>query len=146
MRISTKCSVAVHCLLFLHEYGEKQKVTSGLLALSTGCNPVVIRSVMSALKKAGIIRVTAGSGGASLLLPPGEITLYRIYVAVDEGGLQNLIGIHTMPSPLCPIGRNIRKVLEEPYEVIQADLQKSLESVTLADFVAEYRKTEGVDL
>lgn len=143
MRISAKCSIAVHCLLFLHEYGEQQKVTSGLLALSTGCNPVVIRGVMSALKKAGIIRVTAGSGGAALLLPPEEITLYRVYMAVEEGGLQNLIGVHPMPSALCPIGRNIRRVLEEPYEAIQTDMQKSLESVTLTDFIAEYRKTEG---
>ena len=45
MRINTKCSVAVHCLLFLHEYGETQRVTSGILALSTGCNPVVIRMI-----------------------------------------------------------------------------------------------------
>ena len=142
MRISTKCSVAVHCLLFLHEYGEKQKVTSGLLALSAGCNPVVIRGVMSALKKAGIIRVAAGSGGASLLLPPGEITLYRIYMAVEEGGLQNLIGIHSMPSPLCPIGRNIRAVLQKPYETVQADMRASLQAVTLADFINEFHQIE----
>lgn len=143
MRISTRCSVAVHCLLFLHEYGEKQKVTSGLLALSTGCNPVVIRSVMSALKKAGIIRITAGSGGAALLLPPEEITLYHVYAALEEDDLENLIGIHPIPSALCPVGRNIRTVLQGPYEKIQADMRKSLHSVTLADFIAEYRKIES---
>lgn len=140
MRISAKCSVAVHCLLFLHEYGEKQKVTSGLLALSTGCNPVVIRGIMSALKKAGIIRVTAGSGGAALLLPPEEITLYRVITALEEDGLRNLMGIHPTPSALCPIGRNIRAVLKRPYEEIQTDMRESLQSVTLADFIAEYRK------
>lgn len=143
MRISTRCSVAVHCLLFLHEYGEKQKVTSGLLALSTGCNPVVIRGVMSALKKAGIIRITAGSGGAALLLPPEEITLYHVYAALEEDDLGNLIGTHPMPSPLCPVGRNIHTVLQGPYEKIQADMRKSLHSVTLADFIAEYRKIES---
>lgn len=143
MRISTRCSVAVHCLLFLHEYGEKQKVTSGLLALSTGCNPVVIRGVMSALKKAGIIRITAGSGGAALLLPPEEITLYHVYAALEKDDLGNLIGIHPMPSVLCPVGRNIRTVLQGPYEKIQEDMRKSLQSVTLADFIAEYRKIES---
>ena len=60
MRINTKCSVAVHCLLFLHEYSETQRVTSGILALSTGCNPVVIRNLISALKKAGIVEVAGG--------------------------------------------------------------------------------------
>lgn len=142
MRVSAKCSIAVHCLLFLHEYGEKQKVTSRLLALSTGCNPVVIRGIMSALKKAGLIRPAAGGGGAALLLPPGEITLYRIYMAVEEDGLRNLMGIHPMPSALCPIGRSIRAVLEKPYEVVRADMRKSLQSVTLADFIAEYRGME----
>lgn len=142
MRVSAKCSIAVHCLLFLHEYGEKQKVTSRLLALSTGCNPVVIRGIMSALKKAGIIRPAAGGGGAALLLPPGEITLYRIYMAVEEDGLRNLMGIHPMPSALCPIGQSIRAVLEKPYEAVRADMRKSLQSVTLADFIAEYRGME----
>lgn len=139
MRVSTKCSIAVHCLLFLHEYGEKQKVTGALLALSTGCNPVVIRSIMSALKKAGIIRSTAGSGGAALVLPPEEITLYRVYTAVEDDGLRNLMGIHPAPSVLCPIGRNIRGVLKKPYETIRADMERSLQSVTLADFIEEYR-------
>ncbi len=141
VRISAKCSIAVHCLLFLHEYGGTQKITSGLLALSTGCNPVMIRSIMSAMKKAGIIQVTAGRGGAVLVLPPEEITLYRVYTAVEGDGLRDLIGVHSMPSALCPIGRNIRAVLQKPYAAVQEDMRKSLQSVTLADFIAEYRKT-----
>ena len=51
MHISNKCSIAVHCLVFLSEYGEREKVTSELLSCSTGCNPVIIRNILSALKK-----------------------------------------------------------------------------------------------
>ncbi len=142
MRISTKCSIAIHCLLFLHEYGEKKKVTSSLLALSAGCNPVVIRNIMSALKKAEIICIAAGTGGPSLLLPPDEITLYQVYTAVENDGLRNLIGIHPMPSALCPIGRNIRTVLQKPYETVQADMRASLQAVTLADFINEFHQIE----
>lgn len=142
MRIGTKCSAAVHCLLFLHEYGETQKVTSAMLALSTGCNPVVIRNLMSALKKAGIIEATVGKGGARLCQPPEEITLYRIYEAVDPGCLNDLVGIHPLPSALCPIGRNIRAVLNVPYGKLQANVKNSLESYTLADIVAEYRRIQ----
>ena len=36
MHISNKCSIAVHCLVFLSEYGEREKVTSELLSCSTG--------------------------------------------------------------------------------------------------------------
>lgn len=142
MRLGTKCSAAVHCLLFLHEYGETQKVTSAMLALSTGCNPVVIRSLMSALKKAGIVDAAVGKGGARLCLPPEEITLYRIYEAVNPGCLVDLVGIHPLPSTLCPIGRNIHAVLEVPYGKLQADVKKSLEAYTLADIVSEYRQIQ----
>lgn len=142
MRINTKCSIAVHCLLFLYEYGETQKVTSGMLALSTGCNPVVIRNLMSALKKAGIVEVKAGKGGATLRQPPEEITLYRVCEAVDPGCLEDLMGIHPLPSMLCPIGRNIRAVLAVPYGKLQADVKKSLESCTLADIVLAYQKMQ----
>ena len=57
MHISNKCSIAVHCLIFIFEYGTEKKVTSELLSLSTGCNPVTIRNILSALKKDGIIRL-----------------------------------------------------------------------------------------
>lgn len=51
MHISTKCSVAIHCLIFIYEYGENKKVTSDILSLSTGSNPVTIRNILSSLKK-----------------------------------------------------------------------------------------------
>ena len=67
MHISNKCSIAVHCLVFLSEYGEREKVTSELLSCSTGCNPVTIRNILSALKKDEIITVKPGTGGAALI-------------------------------------------------------------------------------
>lgn len=79
MHISTKCSIAIHCLIFINEYGETQKVTSNLLSLSTGSNPVTIRNIISSLKKEGILSVKFGTGGATLNCPLEDITLYRIY-------------------------------------------------------------------
>lgn len=140
MRISTKCSIAVHCLLFLYEYGEKQKVTSGLLALSTGCNPVVIRNIMSRLKKAGMVDLTPGQGGTHLCCPIQEITLYRICMAVEPGFLDDLIGLHPLPSPLCPVGQNIHTVLDASYRKIQEDMQISLQSITLANIAEDYHR------
>ena len=63
MHISNKCSIAVHCLIFLSEYGEGEKVTSELLSCSTGCNPVTIRNILSALKKDEIIIVNVSGRG-----------------------------------------------------------------------------------
>ena len=129
MHISTKCSVAVHCLIFVFEYGETQKVTSDLLSLSTGINPVTIRKIISSLKKDGIIYVKFGTGGATLNCPPNEITLYRICKAIEPDFASKLIGLHPLPSPLCPIGKNIHNVLSCSYQKVRNDLCESLKNI-----------------
>ena len=141
MHISTKCSVAIHCLVFICEYGEDKKVTSELLSLSTGTNSVTIRNILSSLKKNGIISVKFGTGGATLSYPPDEITLYRIYKAVEPDFISKLIGIHSMPSPLCPVGKNIHTVLENSCNKVQNDLCRSLQSITLEDIITDYKNT-----
>ena len=140
MHISVKCSVAIHCLIFIYEYGEKQKVTSDLLSLSTGSNPVTIRNIISALKKDGILSVKFGTGGAVLACPLEEITIYRICKAIEPNFISKLFGIHSLPSPLCPIGKNIHNVLDCSYQKIGNDLCGSLESITLKDIISDYRK------
>lgn len=140
MHISSKCSVAIHCLIFIHEYGESKRVTSKLLALSTGCNPVTIRNIVSALRKEGILSVKFGTGGATLNCTLKEINLYRIYMAVEPDALDKLIGIHVMPSPICPVGKNIHAVLETPYEKIRNDLKDSLQSVTMEEIIEGYHQ------
>lgn len=138
MHISTKCSVAIHCLVFIHEYGEKTKVTSELLSRSTGVNAVTIRNLLSALKKDGILSIRSGTGGATLLCPPGEITLYRICKAIEPDFLSKLIGVHPQPSSLCPVGRNIHHVLECSYQKVRNDLCSSLKRITLEDLLTDY--------
>lgn len=140
MHISNKCSIAIHCLIFIHEYEHETKVTSELLSLSTGCNPVTIRNLLSALKKDGVLTVKPGTGGAALAVPPEEITLYRICNAVDPGAIDKMVGIHAAPSPFCPVGRNIRAVLDDTYETLWADMVASMKSVTLDQILADYHE------
>lgn len=138
MHISTKCSVAIHCLIFIFEYGDTQKVTSDLLSLSTGINPATIRKIISSLKKDGIISVKFGTGGTTLNCPPNEITLYRICKAIEPDFASKLIGLHPLPSPLCPIGKNIHDVLDCSYQKISNDLCESLKSITLKNIISDY--------
>lgn len=140
MQISMKCSVAVHCLIFIHEAQGKVKVTSNLLAQSTGCNPVVIRNIFRALKKAGILTVARGAGGAELARSPADITLYQIYQALEPQGLSPLIGIHPCEGRNCPVARNIRQVLQGPYRQIEDAVRQSMERVTLASLLETYHQ------
>lgn len=138
MQISMKCSIAVHCLIFIHEAKGIAKVTSNLLSESTGCNPVVIRNILSALKKAGLITVARGTGGAELCVAPSQITLYQIYTALEPDGITSLIGIHPCEGRSCPVAQNIRKVLQKPYHKIEDAIKEAMESVTLQSMIDEY--------
>ena len=138
MHISAKCSIAVHCLIFINEYGEENKVTSELLSLSTGCNPVTIRNIISAMKKDGIIDVKFGTGGAKLAVPMQNISLYRICAAVDPKAIDKMISVHSSPSPFCPVGRNIGAVLERTYDTLKDDLVSSMKSITMEKIVKDY--------
>ena len=142
MHISTKCSVAIHCLIFIFEYGDTQKVTSDLLSLSTGINPVTIRKIISSLKKDGILSVKFGTGGTTLNCLPNEITLYRICKAIEPDFASKLIGLHPMPSPLCPIGKNIHNVLNCSYRKISNDLCENLKNITLENVISDYHKIQ----
>ncbi|MCF2661822.1 Rrf2 family transcriptional regulator [Pseudoflavonifractor phocaeensis] len=138
MHISNKCSIAVHCLIFINEYGEENKVTSELLSLSTGCNPVTIRNIISAMKKDGIIDVKFGTGGATLAVPMQDISLYRICEAVDPKAIDKMISVHSSPSPFCPVGRNIGDVLDRTYDTLKENLISSMKSITMEKIVNDY--------
>ena len=140
MHISNKCSIAVHCLIFIYEYGEEKKVTSELLSLSTGCNPVTIRNIVSAMKKDGIIDVKFGTGGATLMVPLHEITLHRICVAVDPKAIDKMISIHSTSSPFCPVGRSIGDVLNRTYDTLKEDMICSMKSITMDRIVNDYHE------
>ena len=138
MQISMKCSVAVHCLIFIYEAKGVAKVTSQLLSESTGSNPVVIRNILSSLKKAGLITVPRGTGGAELCADPSQITLYQIYTALEPDGLSSLIGIHSCQQRSCPVAQNIHQVLQTPYQKIEDSIKEAMEGVTLQSMIEDF--------
>ena len=140
MQISMKCSVAVHCLIFIHEAKGIAKVTSNLLAESTGSNPVVIRNILSALKKAGLITVPRGTGGAELCADPSQITLYQIYSPLEPDGMSSIIGIHPCQKSPCPVAQNIRQVLKTPYQKIEDSIQQTMEGITLQSMIDDFEQ------
>lgn len=143
MHISTKCSIAVHCLIVIAEYGEQKKLTSEMLARSSGINPVIIRNIVSALKKEGILSVKTGTGGTTLTCPLEEITLYRVCKTLEPNFLDKLIGIHAKPSPFCPVGKNIHQVLDASYDKVREDLQDSLQGISMKDIMDRYHSLQN---
>lgn len=110
MRISSKCSLALHILLLLAVY-KHDKLTSEIMASSTGCNPAMIRDMMKKLREAGLIETTRGTGGSRLIKDPKDITIWTVYCAADPDSFQNCIALHKNPYEGCPVGRCITPVL-----------------------------------
>ena len=103
MRLNTKYSIALHCLVFLAEYGDQMKVTSEVLARSTGCNPVIIRNILGALQRENFVTIARGVGGAHLNTDPKKLTVWQVYQAVEPEGLEHFMNLHPHPSGKCPV-------------------------------------------
>ena len=98
----------------------------------------MIRNILSALKKAGLITVPRGTGGAELCADPSQITLYQIYTALEPDGLSSLIGIHPCQQRPCPVAQNIRRVLQTPYQKIEDSIKQAMEGITLQSMIEEF--------
>jgi Rrf2 family protein len=132
MKISSRFTIAVHTLLVIDLF-EEQKTTSEFIAGSVGVNPVVIRGILGQLKKAKLILVHSGTGGASLAKKPKEITLKDIFYAVESLDDNVLFGFHKNPNQNCPVGKNIHNILDAKIQNVQNAMNKELSKTTLAD-------------
>lgn len=138
MQISSRFTIATHMLILIALEGHKQKVTSDLLAGSVGVNPVIIRKTLSQLKKAGLISVTRGTGGASIVKDLSAMTLLDVYQAVESLGKSGeLFSFHEHPNPDCPIGNGIHTVLDQKLIEVQQAMETKLAQTSLDQVVAD---------
>ena len=141
MQITSRFTIAVHTLIAIEYFKDMDRVNSEFLAGSTGVNPVIIRTVISRLREAGIVKTQRGSSGAELLKPLSEITFYDIYKAVDSvDEEEGLFHFHEQPNPDCPVGRNIHKVLDQRLVDAQRAMEEKLRQTTLADIVEDTKQ------
>lgn len=138
MGISSRFAVAIHILALLEQFKDEH-TTSAFIAGSVNTNPVVIRRILGMLVKAGLVEVKAGIGGATLLKPLADISLFDIYEAVSATGDGDLFAVHEQPNPLCPVGGNIEVVLQDSLGKIQHTLESALRAVSMDDIMKDIR-------
>ena len=107
-------------------------------------NPVIVRGVISSLKKAGIISVAAGKGGAHALKEPSDVTLWDIYAAVNTEEDRQLFGFHDCSKSRCPVAKNMHKVLDRRLLNAEKAVQNSFSGVTMADVMQDMQVGCGV--
>ncbi len=139
MKISSRFSIAVHILSLL-SIDANAHHTSEWIAGSVNTNPVIIRRVLGQLKKAGLVHVRAGAGGATLAKELEQITLLDVYRAVEVVEEGQLFHIHEQPNPACPVGANIQFVMELILHRAQHAMEAILQSVTMHELVTDLRE------
>ena len=139
MRVSKRFPTAVHSLLYVAVLSPRRRVTSTLIAESTGSNAVIIRNIFLNLSKCGLLTASAGkNGGVQLAREPKDITLWDIYQSVETNDVEEIFKIHETDSD-CPVGKNIYQLLY-PHMLSAVDAMKeSMEQVTLETLLNELK-------
>lgn len=142
MNNDTRLAVGVHILALL-SLAREEHLTSELLARSVNTNPVVIRRLISQMKKAGLIEVRPGVGGALLHRPPETITLLEVYQAVVPQPKARPFCLHQNPNEKCFVGRNIHDALELPFAKVNQAMMASLATITVEDVASFINSRTG---
>ena len=144
MKKNIRFPVSVH-ILSLIAINKRFTNTSELISRSVNTNPVVIRRLLSLLKKAGLVKVNAGVGGAELCRPPEDITLLDVYKAANPDWGGGFFRLHENPNPECIVGGNIIDALETPLDKVNEAMLSNLASVSIADIAAFIKSCQGKD-
>lgn len=139
MQISSRFTIAVHIFACIDTFEKDQKITSDFLSASINVNPVIIRKILSSLRKSGLINVLRGTGGTTIAKPLDQITLLDIFQSVEclEDG--KLFHFHENPNANCPVGKNIHSILDDKLLRVQKAMENELASITLEDVINDTR-------
>lgn len=139
MQITSRFTIALHIFACIDAFQDEYKVTSEFLAGSINTNPVVIRKILSQLKKAGLINVARGTGGISPTRALNEITFYDVYRAIEPVENGDLFHFHESPNPECPVGKNIHKLLDGKLVEIQKSMEDKMKEYTIDNLRVEIK-------
>lgn len=144
MQITSKFTIGVHIIAALEYFKNDYSITSSFLAGSVGVNPVLIRTIMTELKDAGLIKISQGKTGISLAKPVDEISFYDVYKAVDCIEENGLFHFHENPNVNCPVGRNIHKAMDKRLSNIQASMENEMKNISVGDVYSDIKTEMGI--
>lgn len=140
MQITSRFTIAVHIITCI-EYFKDTNVTSSFLTGSIGANSVIIRTVISYLKKANIITISQGKSGIKLAKSVNKITFYDIYKALEcVNDDMGLFHFHEKPNTKCPVGKNIHKAMSDKLLKIQKSMESEMKEITISDVLKDIIK------
>jgi Rrf2 family protein len=116
-------------------------IGSKMLAASVNTNPVVVRRLLLALRRARLIETFTGKhGGARLHKRPADISLADIYDAVES---RQVIPVSERKAlKQCHVSCNMKSIMSRVAESTEQAVRTHLASITLAQLVRKVRAPE----
>lgn len=138
MSANSRLTIAAHALAWIGLYQRRghDVATSEQIATSINTNPVVIRRLLSELRRRGLVESRRGAGaGWTLSRDLKAITLLDVYEAVEPGPV---FALHrSTPDAECVVGRGIGPALASVYGEIETALREELARTTLEDILRD---------
>jgi Rrf2 family protein len=132
--VNSRFAVSVHILSVLASK-TGQLLTSDVIAEHVNTNPAVIRKLVGALQKAGLVCSKLGPGGGlSLARAASDVSLACVYLALKEEDTNLLIPEHAMNSN-CDFAKGVLTSLEDSCSQAEQALQAVLRETTIADIL-----------
>jgi len=131
--VNQQFTFAVHIMTAL-AFSPGDVIGSQTLAASVNTNPVVVRRLLLALRRAGLIETFTGKhGGARLRKKPNQISLVKIYDAVEP---RPVIPVNERRAlRRCQVSCNMKSIMSRVAEDTEQAVRKHLRGVTLAQLV-----------
>ncbi len=126
--VNQQFNFAVHIMTALACSGGK--MDSAALARSVNTNPVVVRRLLLALRRAGLVETFAGKGGgAQLGRPASAISLRDIYDAIEAPPIIPTHGRKAWKH--CRVSCGLPAIMAAVSSQIETVLRENLETITL---------------
>ena len=109
---------------------------SHTLAVSVNTNPVVVRRLLQALRRARLVETSTGRhGGSKLVKDPARISLLDIYEAVQP---RSVIAVNERKaSKSCRVSFNMKRIMISVAESADDAVRKRLRGITLRQLVRQ---------
>jgi Rrf2 family protein len=135
MKISTKTRYGTRLLLDLALHGDEGAVPLSAVAKRQEISEKYLWQLASALKSAGMVATTVGSGGGyRLAVPPGKITLLDVFSAFD-GPVKLVHCVRDGESCL----RSTDCITREAWRGLNRALEAEMKKTTIADLLKKAR-------
>ena len=117
-------------------------IGSQILAASVNTNPVVVRRLLLALRRARLIETFTGKhGGARLRKKPRQISLVDIYDAVEPRPIIPVNERRVLKK--CHVSCNMKAIMTRVAASTEQAVRKHLRRITLAQLVRKLHRPRG---